>query len=195
MTTKRSVLLAFAAGLALLPASLQAQTSTWTIDPAHSSVQFSVRHMGVSTVHGSLNGVKGTVLLDEKSFAKSSVTATIDATTLTTSNEKRDQHLKSPDFFNIAVNPTLSFKSSKVVSEGGKQQIIGDLTLGGVTKSVTFDVDGPAPPQKGPQGKIVSGFSATGVLSRTEFNFGPKFAPPVLGDEVKFTIDVEIDKQ
>jgi polyisoprenoid-binding protein YceI len=184
-----------AAGLALLPASLQAQTSTWAIDPAHSSVQFSIRHMGVSTVHGSLNGVKGTVLLDEKDFTKSSVQATIDATTLTTSNDKRDQHLKSPDFFNVAESPTLTFKSTKIVRADGKQQIVGDLTIRGITKSVTLDVDGPAPPQKGPQGKTISGFSATGVLSRTEFNFGPKFAPPVLGDEVKFTIDVEIDKQ
>ena len=191
----RTLLLAVASSaLALLPLSLSAQTSTWKIDPAHSSVEFQVRHLGVSTVRGALTGVKGDVVLDEKDFAKSSVEAVIDANTVNTNNDARDKHLKSPDFFDVAKNPTLNFKSVKIVTDGGKKQIIGDLTLGGVTKSVTLDVDGPAPPQKGMHGGLVSGFSATGVLKRTDFNFGQKFAAPMLSDEVKFTIDVEIDK-
>jgi len=193
---KRAFLLVLAsAGLALLPAGLQAQTSTWTIDPAHSSIGFAVKHLGVSTVRGTLTGIKGTVTLDEKDITKSTVEAVIDATTVNTNVEARDKHLKSPDFFNIAQYPTLSFKSTKVVSAGGKTQLIGDLTLAGVTKSVTFDLDGPAPPQKGQGGKIISGFSATGTLSRSNFSFGPKFGSAMLSDDVKFTIDVEIDKQ
>jgi polyisoprenoid-binding protein YceI len=180
--------------LSLAGASAKAQTSTWTIDPAHSSVTFEIRHMAVSNVHGSITGVAGSVTLNEKDITKSSVSATIDASTLTTGVDARDKHLKSPDFFDVAKNPQIVFKSTSL-SNSGKLQLTGDLTLGGVTKSVTFDIDGPAPPQTGKDGKTRSGFSATGILKRSDFNFGPKFAPPVLGDDVKFTIDVEIDKQ
>jgi polyisoprenoid-binding protein YceI len=180
--------------LSLAGASVQAQTSSWTIDPAHSSVTFEIRHMAVSNVHGSITGVAGAVTLNEKDITKSSVNATIDTNTLTTNNDARDKHLKSPDFFDVAKNPQIVFKSTSL-SNSGKLQLTGDLTLGGVTKSVTFDVDGPAPPQTSKDGKVRSGFSATGTLKRTDFNFGPKFGAPVLGDDVKFTIDVEIDKQ
>ena len=181
--------------LSLAGASAEAQTSNWTIDPAHSSVTFEIRHMSVSNVHGSITGVTGTVTLNEKDITKSSVNATIDTNTLTTNNDARDKHLKSPDFFDVAKNPQIVFKSTSLTNTGGKLQLTGDLTLGGVTKSVTFDVDGPAPPQTAKDGKVRSGFSATGKLKRTDFNFGPKFSAPVLGDDVKFTIDVEIDKQ
>jgi polyisoprenoid-binding protein YceI len=181
--------------LSLAGASVEAQTSSWTIDPAHSSVTFEIRHMSVSNVHGSITGVTGTVTLDEKDVTKSSVNATIDTTTLTTNVDARDKHLKSPDFFDVAKYPQITFKSTSLSNAGGKLQLTGDLTLTGVTKSVTFDVDGPAPPQTAKDGKVRSGFSATGKLKRTDFNFGPKFGAPVLGDDVKFTIDVEIDKQ
>jgi polyisoprenoid-binding protein YceI len=181
--------------LSLAGATTQAQTSTWTIDPAHSGSTFQIRHMGVSNVRGSIGGIKGTVTLNEKDITKSSVEATIDATTVSTGVTQRDDHLKSPDFFDVAKNPTITFKSTSIVKTGDKLQLIGDLTLGGVTKSVTLDVDGPAPPQTAKDGKTRSGFSASGVLKRSDFNFGPKFAPPVLGDEVKLTIDLEIDKQ
>jgi polyisoprenoid-binding protein YceI len=180
---------------ALSLASAEAQTSNWAIDPAHSSVTFEIRHMAVSNVHGSITGVTGTVALNEKDITKSSVNATIDANTLTTNVEARDKHLKSPDFFDVAKNPQITFKSTSLSNDGGKLQLTGDLTLGGVTKSVTFDLDGPAPPQTAKDGKTRSGFSASGKLKRTDFNFGPKFGAPVLGDDVKFTIDVEIDKQ
>lgn len=174
---------------------VQAQTSTWTIDPMHSSVNFTIRHAAVSTVHGSMGGIKGAVVLDDKDLTKSSVEATIDANSISTGVDPRDKHLKSPDFFDVAQFPTLTFKSFKVVNNGGKLQLIGDLTLHGVSKSVTLDLDGPAAPQKGQGGKIISGFSASGLIKRSDFGFGPKFAPPALGDEVKFTIDVEMDKQ
>lgn len=189
----RSSLLA-AALFALVPFS-QAQTSTWTIDPAHSGADFQVKHLAVSTVRGSITGVKGTVILDEKNFENSSVTATLDATTVNTSNDRRNAHIKGPDFFDVEKFPTLTFKSTKITTSNGKHQITGDLTLAGVTKSVTLDVDGPAPPQKGQRGGLVSGFSATGMIKRTDFNFGQKTpASAAISDEVKFTIDVEIDK-
>jgi polyisoprenoid-binding protein YceI len=171
-----------------------AQTSTWAIDTNHSQVNFAIRHMGVSTVRGSISGVAGNVVWDEKNPNNSTVEATINATTVSTNNEKRDAHLKSPDFFNVEKFPTLTFKSTSVTSANGKLKVIGDLTLAGVTKSITLDVDGPTPPQKGMGGKMVTGFSATGTLKRSDFNFGSKFAAPVLGDDVQFTIDVEADK-
>ncbi len=184
------------AATALLPlAPLAAQSSTWTIDPAHSGVEFRIKHLGVSTVHGSLSGVTGNVVWDDKDVGSSHVDAVIDATTVNTGEGKRDEHLKSPDFFDVAKYPTLKFHSTGVKRTGeGKLQLIGDLTMGGQTKPVTLDVDGPATPQKGMGGKTVSGFSATGVLSRAAFNFGQKYTSPALGDDVKFTIDLEVSK-
>jgi polyisoprenoid-binding protein YceI len=188
----------FLMALALAFASLSsasAQTSTWTIDPAHSSINFEIRHMGVSNVHGAIGGVKGTVLYDEKDITKSSVQSTADTTTVATGVEARDKHLKSADFFDVEKYPSLSFKSTSLSNAGGKLTLTGDLTLNGVTKSVTLDVDGPAPPQTGKDGKTRSGFSASGKLKRSDFNFGSKFGSAMVGDDVKFSIDVEIDKQ
>jgi polyisoprenoid-binding protein YceI len=145
-------------------------------------------------VHGAISGIKGTVTFDEKDITKSSVTATLDTTTLSTANDARDKHLKSPDFFDVEKNPTITFKSTAVTKAGGKLQLVGDLTLNGITKPVTLDLDGPAPPMT-QRGKTISGFSASGTVKRADFNFGPKFAPPMLGDDVKISIDVEIDKQ
>jgi polyisoprenoid-binding protein YceI len=192
----RVALLALA-GAMFLSINANAQTSSWTIDSAHSSVQFSVRHMGVSNVHGSIEGVKGTVLLDDKNITKSSVEATIDVNTISTGVAGRDTHLKSPDFFDVANNPTITFKSTGVSNAGGKPKLMGNLTISGVTKPITLDLDGPAPAQKGQGGKTISGFSATGVLTRKDFNFGQKntAVSAMIGDEIKFTIDVEIDKQ
>src|SRR5215469_16608243 len=170
------------AALSLAGASAYAQTSTWTIDPAHSSVNFTIRHMGVSNVHGSLGGVKGTVNLGEKDITKSSVEATIDATTVSTGVDARDKHLKSPDFFEVDKYPTITFKSTSLTNSGGKLKLIGDLTLHGVTKSVTLDVDGPAPPQTDPKGVTRSGFSAETTLHRADFGIGSKFPSSVVGD-------------
>ena len=185
--------LALAAGL--LTAAASAQTSTWKIDPVHSGVQFSIKHLGVSTVHGSFSHPTGVVKLDEKDVTHSSVEASIDASTVSTGEAARDTHLKSPDFFNVAQFPALTFKSTSLSKADGKLTMTGDLTLAGVTKPVTLAMDGPAPPQKGMGGSIVSGFSATGTLSRKDFNFGQKYGAPALGDEVKFTIDIEMAKQ
>jgi len=188
-----ALLAALAIGFTAAPAF--AQTTTWTIDPNHSQVDFQIAHMAVSTVRGSLAGVTGTIVWNEKDPSKSSVTATIDATTVSTNNNARDKHLKSPDFFDVDKNPTLTFKSTSVVRANGKLQVIGDLTLAGVTKPITLTVDGPTPPQKNQKGIPITGFSASGLIKRSDFNFGAKFGAPVLGDDVKFTIDIEADQQ
>jgi polyisoprenoid-binding protein YceI len=193
MKFKQALAFAFAATLLSAP-YVHAQTSTWALDPNHSQADFQVRHLGVSTVRGAITGAKGTVVLDEKDITKSKVEATLSTATVNTSVDARDKHLKSPDFFDVEKYPTITFKSTSITRNDGKLQMTGDLTLGPVTKSVTLDVDGPAPPQT-MHGKTVSGFSASGVIKRSDFNFGPKFAPPMLSDDIKFTIDVEIDKQ
>ena len=170
------------------------QTNVWKIDPTHSGVQFQIRHLGVSNVHGSFSKVSGTVDLDEKDATKSHVAATIDTTTVNTNEAARDKHLSTPEFFDTAKYPAMTFKSSSITNAAGHLKMTGDLTIAGVTKPVTLDVDGPAAPQKGMHGGMVSGFSATGTLSRKDFNFGQKYTSPLLGDEVKFTIDIEMSR-
>ena len=173
-----------------------AQSSTWTIDKSHSQANFQIRHLAVSNVRGSISGVTGTIIWDEKDISKSSVTAVLDANTVNTSTEARDKHLKGADFFNVDKFPTISFKSTSVTGTPGTLKIAGDLTLAGVTKSVVLDVDGPSVPVKGPGGKMVTGFSATGLIKRSDFNFATAYAgSAALGDEVKFTLDLEAAKQ
>ena len=190
----RRIFTAALSALLLTGVSAFAESTSWAIDTNHSQVDFKIRHMGVSNVRGSISGVTGTVVWDDKDPSKSSVEATINTTTVSTNNDARDKHLKSPDFFNVEKFPTMTFKSTSVTGTNGKLQVTGDLTLGGVTKSVTLDVDGPTAPIKGMGDKMVTGFSASGLLKRSDFNFGnPKFNS-MLGDDVKFTIDMEADK-
>ncbi len=195
--TRRIFTALFAALLVTGVASAQPATpsSTWTIDKNHSQVDFQIRHLGVSNVRGSISGVTGSIVWNESDLSKASVEATIDTTTVSTNNEARDKHLKSPDFFNVEKFPTMTFKSTSVTRVDGKLQVVGNLTLTGITKSVTLVVDGPTPPQKGMQGGLVTGFSATGTLKRSDFNFGSKYGAPILGDDVQFTIDIEADQK
>jgi polyisoprenoid-binding protein YceI len=187
----RRLFTATLSALLLSGVSAFAQSSSWTIDPNHTQVNFQIRHLGVSNVRGSMSGITGTVVWDAKDPSKSSVEATITTKTVSTNNEKRDADLRSPVFFDVEKYPTMTFKSTSVTNASGKLQVIGDLTLGGVTKSVMLDVDGPTPPQKGQHDKLVIGFSISGMLKRSDFNFGQKYGSPILGDEVRFTIDSE----
>lgn len=191
---KRKIFTAAFSALLLTGASAFAQSSTWTIDTNHAESTFSIKHMGVSTVRGAISGVKGTIVWDTNDLNKSSVNATLDATTVTTNNGLRDKDLKSANFFDVEKYPTITFKSSSVQRVGDKLQVTGDLTIAGVTKSVTLDVDGPTAPQKGMGGKTVIGLSATGTVKRSDFHFAPKYPGAMLGDEVKITIDVEADQ-
>jgi polyisoprenoid-binding protein YceI len=190
----RRIFTAALSALLLTGASAFAQSTSWTIDKNHAQTNFQIRHMGVSTVRGSISGVTGTVVWDQKDPSKSSVEATIDTNTVDTNNSARDTDLKSDKYFNVAKYPTMTFKSTSVTSANGKLQVVGDLTLAGVTKSVTLGVDGPTPPQKGMGGKQVIGLSATGMVKRSDFNFAPKMPSMALGDEVKITIDVEANQ-
>ena len=190
----RRMITAALSALLLTGTAAFAQSNTWTIDTNHAESTFSIRHMGVSTVRGAISGVKGTVVWDANDLSKSSVNATLDTTTVNTNNAYRDKDLKSENFFNVERYPTMTFKSTSVKRVNGKLQVTGDLTLAGVTKPVTLDVDGPTAPQKGMGGKTVIGLSATGTVKRSDFSFAPKYPATMLGDEVRITIDVEADQ-
>jgi len=181
------------------PAAALAQTSTWDFDPSHSHASFTVRHMVISNVRGEFRKMSGKVVLDEKDVTKSTVEATIDATTVDTREEKRDAHLRSPDFFNVAQHPTLTFKSTKVEKAGeGKLKVTGNLTMNGVTKAAVLDVTGPTAPVLTPWGKTLRGVSATTTLNRKEFGLmwnKAVEAGPIVGDEVKVELEVELIKQ
>ena len=176
----------------------QAQT-TYKIDKAHSEADFSIRHMGISNVHGRFGNITGTITFDEKDFTKSSVEATIDISTVDTGVAQRDTHLKSPDFFDVAKFPTMTFKSKSIVASGDGYKATGDLTLHGVTKTVTLDLEKPSKEQLGMDGKsLMRGFAATTTLHRQDFglvwNGTLKSGDNALGDDVKIEISIEGDK-
>ena len=176
-----------------------AQTSTWNIDPAHSTAQFTVRHLAISNVTGSFTKVTGSVVLDEKDITQSQASASIDVNSIDTRVEARDKDLKSPHFFEVEKYPTIEFKSKKVVNSGGKLQLIGDLTIHGTTREVTLDVDGPTPELTDPWGNLRRGLSATTAINRKDFNLVYnnllKTGDAVVGDKVKIQIDAEIVKK
>jgi polyisoprenoid-binding protein YceI len=172
--------------------------STWKIDPAHSSAEFSIRHMGLSNVHGHFGGVNGTIKLDPADLTKASVNATVDVTTVDTGVAQRDGHLKSPDFFDVAKFPAMTFVSKTVTRSGDGYSVTGDLTMHGVTKPVVLEME-PSKEQIGPDGKAHRGFDATTTIHRPDFglawNGTLKSGDAVLGDDVKVTLDVEAVKQ
>lgn len=190
--------IAVTAGLAAalsLPAA--AATSTWQIDPAHSSAQFAVKHLAISTVRGAFTSVKGTVQIDDKDASKSVVDVTIDVASVDTRVPDRDKDLRSDHFFDADHFPTITFKSKKVEQVGtGKLKITGDLTIHGVTKEVVLDVDGPSPAIKDPWGNQRVGVSASTKINRTDFTIGSTYPAAIIGEDISITIDAEmIQKQ
>lgn len=186
--------------LALLAVPELASASTWEIDGGHSAAQFSVRHLMVSNVRGEFGKVTGTVNLDDKDVTKSTVEATIDASTINTREEKRDQHLKSADFFDVAKFPSITFKSKRVAKAGGDNlKVTGDLTIHGVTKEIVLNVEGLAKPTKDPWGNTKSGATATTKISRKDFgltwNKALETGGVVVGEDVNITIDIELLKK
>ena len=181
----------FVAALAMA-ASAAAQAGTWQIDPNHSAAQFSVRHLGVSTVRGAFTKVSGSATHDPADPSKDTLEATIDANSVDTRVEMRDNDLRSPRFFDVQKYPTITFRSKQTKAAGsGKLQITGDLTIHGVTKEVVLDVDGPTAPIKDPMGKgLRMGASATTKVNRQDF--GVSALPGAVGDEITITIDTEL---
>jgi len=178
------------AGL-VLAAGASAQATTWQIDPNHTAAQFAVRHLGVSTVRGAFTKVSGSAKYDPADPAKTTLDASIDATSVDTRVQMRDNDLRSPNFLDVEKFPTITFHSKQVKAvTGGKLQILGDLTIHGVSKEVSLEVDGPMAPIKDPWGNPRIGASASTTINRKDF--GVNGAPGVVGDEITITIDAEL---
>ncbi|MGA3090259.1 MAG: YceI family protein [Terriglobales bacterium] len=179
--------------------SALAQTSDWNIDPAHSTAQFTVRHLGISNVTGSFTKVSGTVSVNDKDITQSQVSASIDVNSIDTRVDMRDKDLKSPHFFDVEKYPTIEFHSKRITNNGGKLQLIGDLTMHGTTHEVTLDLEGPTPEIDDPWGNSRRGISATTTINRKDFgllyNNLLKSGEAAVGDTVKIQIDAEMVKK
>jgi polyisoprenoid-binding protein YceI len=171
----------------------------WELDPDHTAVHFKVRHLMISSVQGNFEKFKGKVEYDEKDALKASADITIDASSINTRIAKRDEHLKSPDFFDVAKYPTIAFRSTGVRKGGdGKLEMTGDLTIRGVTKPVVLKVDGPTPVAKDPWGNLRVGGSASTKINRKDFgltwNKALETGGVAVGEEVEISIDLELVK-
>lgn len=184
-----AVLLALAAPLAF------AQTSTWKSDPAHSEVDFSIKHMSLTNVHGRFGTVDATITYDPANIAKSSVMATISVAGVDTGEAARDTHLKTDAFFDVAKYATATFQSTSVAKAPNGLKVTGNLTIKGITKPVVLDVDGPTAPVTGMDKKQHVGFSATTTIRRQDWGIGTSFPSAILGDDVKIDIELDAAKQ
>jgi polyisoprenoid-binding protein YceI len=189
-------LVKIAAGLLIMAAPFaMAETSTWKADSAHSEVEFSIKHLGISNVRGHFGKVDATIVYDDKDITKSTVTATIDVTGINTGQDPRDNHLKTDAFFDVAKFASATFASTSVAKTATGLAVTGNLTLHGVTKPVVLNVDGPSAPITGMDKKPHVGFSATTTIHRTDFGIGSNFPAAVVGDDVQLTIDLDAAKQ
>lgn len=195
----RRIIASIVATIALaLP--LVASASTWNIDPEHSNIGFKVKHMMVSNVKGSFEKHAGVIEIDDKDITRSRVQVSIDTASINTNLQKRDDHLRSADFFDVAKYPTMTFVSKKVAKAGkDKLKVAGDLTLHGVTKQVVLDVEGPTKESKDPWGNIRKGVTATTKINRKDFglvwNAALETGGVAVGEEVTITLDIEAIKK
>lgn len=192
---KRIALALVWAVVLFLPSLLPAET--WTMDPAHSSAHFAVRHMMVSTVRGDFSKLSGTVEVDEQDITKSVIQASIDAASINTGVAARDTHLKSADFFDVTRYPAITFKSKSIEKAAdGRLKVTGDLTMHGVTREVALDVEPPSPILKDQSGTQRTGTSASTRISRKDFgltwNRVIEGGGVAVSDEVSITIDIEL---
>ena len=179
--------------------SSPASTITWKLDPAHSSAEFKVKHMMISNVKGSFSGLTGTLVEHTVDASLSAIEASIPVATVSTGDPQRDAHLKSADFFDAEKYPTMDFKSTRVQKKGeGEYTVTGDLTIHGVTKPVTFAVEGPSAPGKDPWGNTRIGISATTKINRKDFglswNSALETGGVLVGEEVHITVEAQFIK-
>src|ERR1700730_230119 len=182
---------------AVIAASQSTKPTPWQIDPAHSAAHFSVRHLMISNVRGEFTNISGSALIDPADLSNSSVEVTIQAASLSTREPQRDEHLRSADFFDVAKYPALTFRSKRIESLGAEYfKLVGDLTIHGVTKEVTFDIEGPTPAIKDPWGNVRAGVTGSTKINRKDFglvwNALTETGGVVVGDEVKITIEAEL---
>ncbi|MEK6606929.1 MAG: YceI family protein [Myxococcota bacterium] len=193
MTPNASFLLSGALA-ASLPAA--AAAADWEIDAAHTTVSFSVKHMMVTTVRGTFANVAGSVSEDERSPTKSKIDVTIDPASIHTGVVKRDDHLRSADFFDVAKHPVMTFRSTRVAKAGAGYKVTGDLTMHGVTRPVVLTVDVVTAPIKNPYGQTVRGLHATAKINRKDWGLGwnavLEAGGVAVGESVKLEIDAEL---
>lgn len=183
--------------LAALMLPSAGSAATWKSDPSHASVQFAVSHLMVSTVRGTFDAFDVTVMLDEDDVERSSVTATIDTASVNTRDEKRDAHLRGPDFFDVAAHPTMTFRSTQVEKiADARYRVTGDLTLLGVTRQVVLDVRGSPRPITDPRGIRRMGGSVTTTIHRPDFGLTYNSILDTggvsIGEDVDIVIDLEL---
>jgi len=170
--------------------------ATYQLDPVHSSIQFKIRHLTVANVTGTFNNFKGSATIEGEDPATLKVEVTIEAASVNTGNEKRDEHLKTPEFLDVAKYPTITFVSKKVMKgDPGKLKITGDLTLHGVTREIAVDLEGPTPEIKDPWGNFRRGASGTAKIDRRDFGItwskSLDAGGLVMGNEVTIYVEVE----
>lgn len=180
----------------LLALPLPIRASTWDLDPAHSTAQFKVRHLMISNVKGDFEKIGGTLYLDDRDITKSRVEVSIDVASINTNIKKRDDHLRSADFFDVAKHPTMTFVSTRVEKAGpDKLKVSGNLTIKGVTRPVVLQVEGLTPEVKDPWGQGRRGASATAAINRRDFgvnwNKTMDNGGLVVGEEVAIQLEVE----
>ena len=174
--------------------------STWTIDPDHSNVGFKIKHLMITNLKGNFDKYTGTVEINDKDITKSKVEFTIDTNSINTNVQKRDEHLRSADFFDVAKFPTMTFVSKKVDKAGKDNlKVTGDLTLHGVTKEVMLDLEGLSKECKDPWGNILKGATATTKIYRQDFGMVWRSAHETdvvtVGDEITITLEIEMIKK
>jgi len=195
---KRSIFLIILTLFFTFPALSQA--ATWQIDPDHSSFQFKVRHLMVSNVKGDFTKVKGAVTMDDKDVSNLNVELTIDAASVNTGHAKRDEHLRAADFFDVAKYPTITFVSKKVMKDGpDRLKVTGDLTLHGVTREVTVNVEGPTQQVKDSGGNLRRGATGAAKINRKDFgltwNRALETGGVVVGEDVDILVEIELIKK
>jgi polyisoprenoid-binding protein YceI len=181
-------------------ATQSTKPTQWQIDPAHSAAHFSVRHLMISNVRGEFTKLSGSAVLNPVDPSKSTVEVTIQTASINTREPQRDEHLRSADFLDVANYPTITFKSKRNEAvELEYYKLTGDLTIRGVTKEVTLDVEGPTPPVKDPWGNVRAGVTASTKINRKDFglvwNALVEGGGVMVGDEVKITLEAELIQQ
>lgn len=188
------------AAMSAAPAAPMYDAATFQVDPSHSAVGFSVRHFALARVHGTFDKFSGTVFLDEKMPANSSIDVSVDVASVNTREPKRDGHLKSPDFFDAKKFPKMTFKSTRVErASGGGYRVTGDLTIRGTTKSVVLDVEPLSPELASPLKTTVRGTHASTKINRKDFglvwNIALETGGVAVSDDVAIDLDLELVKQ
>ena len=186
--------------VAALLSPLHVFAATYIIDPAHTTIGFKVKHLMIANVKGVFERFKGTVTIEEKDITKSKVDVSIEMASINTNIAKRDDHLRSPDFFDVAKFPTMTFVSNKVEKTGADTlKVTGNLTIKGVSRPVTLNVEGPTGEIKSPQGDVKRGASATAAINRQDFgvSWSKKLdgGGVVVADDVYISIDTELARQ